>query len=176
MSLNKKILTLILTTVLLILFYPGFNTFIPIFASEPVTLLINLPDTNIPKNDLNATIQTSRPVGSIERVYNMEATFYTLECGNGDGYTATMTVPKVGRTVAVDPNIIPLGSTVEIVGLGTYIAEDTGGLVKGYVIDVYVGSGEGAKRKALERGRQQVKVIVRGVNPPPDTTDHRLYN
>lgn len=39
----------------------------------------------------------------------------------------------IGEAVAVDPDVIPLGSTVTIGG-NTYIAADTG--VKGYVVDV----------------------------------------
>ena len=43
----------------------------------------------------------------------------------------------IGRTVAVDPTVIPLGSIVMINGK-EYIAEDTG--VTGNVIDLYVGT------------------------------------
>lgn len=62
------------------------------------------------------------------------------------GYTATGsrtasgTWPATGRTVAVDPNLIPMGSTVYIQGLGVFTAEDTGGAVIGPHIDVFVGS------------------------------------
>lgn len=51
--------------------------------------------------------------------------------------TYTGTVPVIGRTVAVDPTVIPLGSIVMIDGK-EYIAEDTG--VTGNVIDLYVGT------------------------------------
>ncbi|WP_347256114.1 3D domain-containing protein [Anaerostipes sp. PC18] len=45
---------------------------------------------------------------------------------------------KEGRTIAVDPDVIPYGSKVKIDGLaGTYIAEDTGGMINGDHIDVY---------------------------------------
>lgn len=53
--------------------------------------------------------------------------------------TATGSIPCSGRTVAVDPSVIPLGSTVIING-HSYIAEDTGSAVKGNVIDIYFGS------------------------------------
>ena len=62
------------------------------------------------------------------------------------GYTATGsrtasgTWPAAGRTVAVDPNLIPMGSTVYIQGLGVFTAEDTGGAVIGPHIDVFVNS------------------------------------
>lgn len=41
-----------------------------------------------------------------------------------------------GHTIAVDPNVIPLGSEVLING-HEYVAEDIGGAVKGNVIDIY---------------------------------------
>ena len=48
-------------------------------------------------------------------------------------------MPKVGRTIAVDPDVIPLGSTVLIDGQ-EYIAEDTGGAIRGNIIDMFVGT------------------------------------
>ena len=61
---------------------------------------------------------------------------YPHICNNGDSSsTATGTTPTVGRTVAVDPNVIPYGSEVIING-HTYIAEDCGGAIKGNRIDI----------------------------------------
>jgi 3D (Asp-Asp-Asp) domain-containing protein len=54
------------------------------------------------------------------------------------GITASGAKVRYGVTVAVDPSIIPLGSYIYIEGLGYFVAQDTGGLVKGKVIDVYV--------------------------------------
>jgi len=62
---------------------------------------------------------------------------YPHICNNGDStYTATMTRPKQGRTIAVDPNVIPYGSKVRINGI-EYIAEDCGGAIKGNRIDIF---------------------------------------
>ena len=58
-------------------------------------------------------------------------TGYTLR-----GYTATGTYVHPG-TCAVDPRIFPLGSYMTIAGIGTCHAEDTGGAVIGYHIDVW---------------------------------------
>lgn len=49
-----------------------------------------------------------------------------------------------GVTIAVDPAIIPLGSDVYIEGVGTRTAQDTGGGIRGYHIDLYVGAGQAA--------------------------------
>jgi 3D (Asp-Asp-Asp) domain-containing protein len=90
-----------------------------------------------------------------------EATFYTKECGTGDGITYTGTKATVGRTVAVDPAVIPLGSWLYIEGFGWRRAEDTGSAVRGNIIDIYVGEGEKARQAALRAGRRQVKILYR---------------
>ena len=53
------------------------------------------------------------------------------------GDTASGTYVHPG-TCAVDPRVIPLGSYITISGLGTCHAEDTGGAIIGYRIDVWV--------------------------------------
>lgn len=50
--------------------------------------------------------------------------------------TSTGKIAKKGRTVAVDPSIVKYGSKVIIDGK-EYIAEDCGGGVKGYHIDIF---------------------------------------
>jgi 3D (Asp-Asp-Asp) domain-containing protein len=52
------------------------------------------------------------------------------------GLTATGTWAGPG-TCAVDPQYIPLGAHIRIPGLGTCVARDTGGAIKGYRIDVW---------------------------------------
>ena len=91
------------------------------------------------------------------------ATAYILSDGNGDGVTATGTVPSRGRTIAVDPRQIPYGCWVYINGTGPYIAEDTGGAIRGKRLDIYFGDGAEAYREAIEWGRREVEVRVEGV-------------
>ncbi|MCR4963881.1 MAG: G5 domain-containing protein [Firmicutes bacterium] len=72
---------------------------------------------------------------SYSKKLTVEATAYTAT-GNR---TATGTWPKVG-TIAVDPRYIPLGTRVYIDGYGYATAEDTGGAIKGNIIDLYMNS------------------------------------
>ena len=73
-------------------------------------------------------------------------------------HTATGTRPKENRPIAVDPTVIPLGSTVYIEGFGYYIAEDTGGAIKGNRIDIFLMD----YNKARQLGRKSAKVWVLG--------------
>lgn len=70
-------------------------------------------------------------------------------------HTTLGTVPTAGRTIAVDPEVIPLGSKVVLNG-HEYVAEDTGSGVKGNHIDVYFDSHEAA----LDWGVKTLEVQV----------------
>lgn len=80
---------------------------------------------------------------------DFEVTFY-----NDYGKTTGGTLTTEGRTVSVDPKIIPLGTWLEIILLDGQVlrrrAEDTGGAVKGKVIDVY---SPAPSKELLKRGR-----------------------
>ena len=76
-------------------------------------------------------------------------------CGKSDGITKTGTKATEGRTIAVDPNVIPLGSEVIVDG-HKYIAEDVGGAIKGNRIDLYFES----HQEALEFGVQHKEVFI----------------
>jgi 3D (Asp-Asp-Asp) domain-containing protein len=54
------------------------------------------------------------------------------------GITYSGIKAKEGRTIAVDPTIIPLGSTVFIEGIGIRKAEDVGSAIRGSRIDVFM--------------------------------------
>lgn len=76
-------------------------------------------------------------------------------CGKTDGITATGVKAREGRTIAVDPKIIPYGTELVING-NTYIAEDTGGSVKGHKLDIFFNS----HLEALEWGVQEHEVFI----------------
>ena len=71
-------------------------------------------------------------------------------CGKwASGYTATGTLATEGRTIAVDPHVIPYGSRVLLIFPNgtqrTYIAEDCGGGVNGNHIDVFFDDHQAAR-------------------------------
>lgn len=102
-----------------------------------------------------AEVPFSSP-GSGESI-RMLATAYTLACGNGDGVTATGTIPRPG-IIAVDPRVIPHDTLVYIEDYGYFRAEDTGGVIKGNRIDVFMHSRE----DALNFGKRWVDVKIIG--------------
>lgn len=103
---------------------------------------------------------TTEEIIKHESFEEFEATAYcacTKCCGKwADGITASGTKAAAKRTIAVDSNLIPLGSKVEIEGLGTYIAEDTGSAIKGKIIDIYFDTHE----EALKFGKQKVNIRI----------------
>lgn len=76
---------------------------------------------------------------------------YSPEVTGRVSHTATGTVPEEGRTIAVDPSMIPYGTSVYIDGYGTYIAEDCGGAIRGNRIDMYFESHEAALQFGVRR-------------------------
>ena len=79
------------------------------------------------------TVETNKNLGT----FKISAYCHCSQCcGKSDGITATGTKVTANRTIAVDPRVIPLGSQVMIDG-NIYVAEDTGGNIKGNRIDMY---------------------------------------
>jgi 3D (Asp-Asp-Asp) domain-containing protein/peptidoglycan hydrolase CwlO-like protein len=80
----------------------------------------------------------------------VEVTAYSLP-----GTTATG-IPVGWGVVAVDPSVIPLGTRMTIPGYGEGIAADTGGAVRGRVIDVWMPTRE----QALAWGRRTLTITL----------------
>jgi cystine transport system substrate-binding protein len=84
-------------------------------------------------------------------------TMYGTGCDTLAGSrTKAGTLPVVGFTVAADPRVLPLGSIVEIEGLGERQVHDVGGAVLGRTVDVYVSN----CREARAWGRRSLRVRV----------------
>jgi 3D (Asp-Asp-Asp) domain-containing protein len=82
-------------------------------------------------------------------------TMYTCVELGGCSATASGIWPEPGM-VAVDPRVIPLGSTVWIQGVGTFLAADTGSLVRGAHLDIYSLN----YQEAINWGVQQRSILV----------------
>ena len=98
-------------------------------------------------------------IGAYQYIGECTITHYCCEayehiCGDGDGLTATG-IPVAPGMVAVDPDVIPLGSTVIIDGQA-YLAADTGEAVRGNHVDIAVDT----HQEALELGTRTAEVWV----------------
>ena len=75
----------------------------------------------------------------------------------GDKSTSTLVKPVVGRTIAVDPRVIPYGSRVYIPALGkTFIAQDCGGGIVGNRIDIFMAT----EREARNWGVRKIEIEI----------------
>lgn len=110
-------------------------------------------------------IETSAGTFISNNVINMKASAYTASSSctgknpgdAGYGITASGMKAKVG-VVAVDEDIIPLGTKLYIEGYGFAVAGDTGGAIKGHKIDLFVNS----YSEAINFGIQNRKVYILG--------------
>ena len=84
----------------------------------------------------------------------------TAYCGGGTTASGLECVRKPDgiSTVAVDPNVIPLGTFMYIEGYGYAVAADTGGAIKGNKIDIYYDY----EHECNNWGVQNVKVTILG--------------
>ncbi|WP_347860527.1 LysM peptidoglycan-binding domain-containing protein [Salimicrobium sp. PL1-032A] len=97
--------------------------------------------------------------GDVVKEFTAEATAYTAYCTGCSGVTATgqdLRSNPNQKVIAVDPDVIPLGSKVWVEGYGTAIAGDTGGAINGNRIDLFMPE----RGDALDFGRQSVTVKV----------------
>jgi 3D (Asp-Asp-Asp) domain-containing protein len=93
------------------------------------------------------------------RTFAVEATAYTANCAGCSGITATginLNNDRNAKVIAVDPNVIPLGTEVYVEGYGYAVAGDTGGAIKGHKIDIHVPT----KAEAYSWGRRTVNITI----------------
>ncbi|MFD1849272.1 G5 and 3D domain-containing protein [Oceanobacillus bengalensis] len=115
--------------------------------------------TKEPEANLVTLSSSSGNSDSSGKTITMTASAFTATCSGCSGYTATGINLKSNpnmKVIAVDPNVIPLGTKVWIEGYGEAIAGDTGGHIIGNRIDVHVPN----KSEAYNWGVRKVKVKI----------------
>lgn len=106
-----------------------------------------------------STSSSSNNNASSDKTITMTASAFTASCNGCSGYTTTGINLKDNpnnKVIAVDPNVIPLGTKVWVEGYGEAIAGDTGGNINGNRIDVHVPD----KSKAYSWGVRDVQVKI----------------
>lgn len=100
-------------------------------AAVPAAALVAAPRWD---TDLNAVPNK----GQFVRFYRMKVTAYTPINTRMEGgrYTSTLRDGRAEHGVAVDPDLIPLGSHLWIPGYGHAIADDIGGAIQGHHVDL----------------------------------------
>ncbi len=89
--------------------------------------------------EVNRGNSSAKEIGDVSYLGTFRTTAYCAceSCSEGWGnQTATGVPARPNRTIAVDPKVIKLGTRVVIDGK-EYVAEDTGGAIKGNKIDIY---------------------------------------
>ena len=103
----------------------------------------------------NSSAENSGEIPGFSRVMRVEATAYSRHEDGMSNYTASGTFCKRG-VIAVDPNVIPLGTRVFIPGYGYAVADDVGGAIVGNIIDIAFDSVE----ECYQFGRQWIDIYI----------------
>lgn len=102
-------------------------------------------------------VEETAPATSEGYTITVEATAYSTNQPSLSDYTYTgINLRQTPNVIAVDPSVIPLGSTVVIPGYGTFIAGDTGSAIVGNRIDVHITD----LNAAWAFGRQTMTITV----------------
>jgi 3D (Asp-Asp-Asp) domain-containing protein len=118
--------------------------------ATPAQVVVGTPKTL-------AQLRSALPNQTLATAMTMVATAYTASTATAypTGYTATGVLAHEG-IVAVDPHVIPLGTTMFIPGYGIAVAADTGGAIIGHRIDLCMDR----YGDAVNFGRQTVSVYI----------------
>lgn len=104
------------------------------------------------ENESTASYRSAPDGITCSKVITLTATAYHEPEGS---LTKSGTLSRMGA-VAVDPKVIPLGTRLYVEGYGYCVAEDTGGLIKGDRIDLFLGS----ESECEDWGVQDVLVYI----------------
>lgn len=135
---------------------------VPTSTPNPVVRSSDMPEPTSapkPKHKLKSKPKPKKQKGRVIRCL-ITAYCPCYQCSEGYGrHTSTGHIATEGRTIAVDPHVIPYGSKVIIDG-HTYRAEDCGGGVKGCHIDMFFDN----HSRVDAYGKRYTKVIVLNKN------------
>ena len=98
-------------------------------------------------------VENQEPKVEADEGVPFKATAYCLR-----GRTASGAMVRKG-IVAADPKVLPLGSKITISAgqySGTYLVADTGGLIKGKKIDIWISNCS----EAIRFGKRSIKVVM----------------
>ncbi|MHC9000323.1 3D domain-containing protein [Enterococcus bulliens] len=93
-----------------------------------------------PKTETTTPVETPKAetAATNGKVVYVQATAYSrAEAGSSNFTFNGIDLRQNPQVIAVDPSVIPIGSIVNVEGYGTAIAADTGGAIKGNIIDVH---------------------------------------
>ena len=156
--LDKKILIrLFLTIIYFVIMYNVARCSLGVVASDTEVEEVTVEYYNEPSQSMGNVIEVE--VEQFRSLGEFKLTGYCACeycCGKTDGITATGTVATAGRTIAVDPSVIPYGSIIKINGR-EYVAEDCGGAIKNNKIDIFFNT----HNDALEWGVKYAEVFIK---------------
>lgn len=110
-----------------------------------------------PKETETETVEASETAEQAGEWVTVEATAYSTNQPELSDTTYTgINLNENPNVIAVDPSVIPLGSTVYIPGYGTFIAGDTGSAINGNRIDVHMTD----LNAAIQFGRKTMDVQI----------------
>jgi 3D (Asp-Asp-Asp) domain-containing protein len=118
-------------------------------------LLVACSAANPPPAAAPATTRpaASRAPTSTASARGAELGIFEVSCHTGKGITASGR-PSSRETVSVDPRVVPLGTRLVIDKVGTRVAADTGGAIKGRRLDIW----EPSVAACTRFGRKQLRV------------------
>ena len=131
------------------------------YKGEPPVIEDKLPGEDTPAQGC-AALDLGEPLGE----FTLTAYCPCAKCCGkwANGITATGTTATEGRTIAVDPRVIPYGSSVTIYFADgtshTYTAEDCGGAIKENRIDVFFDDHETARAFGVQSAMVYVEAAA----------------
>ncbi|RFU61134.1 LysM peptidoglycan-binding and 3D domain-containing protein [Peribacillus glennii] len=118
------------------------------------------PGQKLAFNSTEGSIESlERQKQRMGKTITVKATAYTAYCEGCSGITKTGVDLRNNpgeKVIAVDPNVIPLGSKVHVEGYGYATAADIGGAIEGNEIDIFYPE----EQTALNYGVKNIKVTI----------------